>query len=147
MVKLPLYPIEDGKMSLTIQKFREIVFQILFSEDVCPTQDQGIIHLLMAKVKVSKKSIHLAYEKVAKLKSMVERFDLMIEQSAQEYQFDRITRVEKNIIRLMLFEIFKEDLPHKVGISEGIRLARKFGTPESGSFVNAILDSCCKITH
>lgn len=133
-------------MSLSVQKFREIVFQILFSEDLAPKQDQGIIHLLMAKVKVSKKSIHLAYKKVNQLKNALDRFDSMIEQSVQEYQFDRITRIEKNIIRLMLFEIFEESLSQNIGISEGIRLARKFGTPESGSFVNAILDSCCKIT-
>lgn len=134
-------------MDLALKKLREIVFQILFSEDLAPNQDKGIIHLLMAKLKVSKKSIFLAYEKVGKIQASIEKIDPLIEHSVQDYQFDRITRVEKNILRLILFEILEESIPAAVGISEGVRLARKFGTPESASFVNAILDSCSKISH
>ena len=57
------------------------------------------------------------------------------------YDFDRIQTVTKNILRLAVFELFFDpSIPPKVAIAEAIRLSRKFSTPESAAFVNALLD-------
>jgi N utilization substance protein B len=67
--------------------------------------------------------------------------DEKITSLSPDYSFARISRVEKTILRLGVYEILFDDLiPPLVAISEAIRLTRKFGTPESARFVNAILD-------
>ena len=79
------------------------------------------------------------------LKKHKDEIDQSITTHSKEYEFDRIPRVEKNLIRLGVFEMkYSKETPPKVAISEAIRLARKFATHESAKFVNAILDAIYK---
>ncbi len=72
----------------------------------------------------------------------LEEIDALITRFSLSYQFDRIARVEKNVLRLGVYELcFSESMPPKVAIAEAIRLTRKFSTAESSSFVNAVLDA------
>ncbi|MBX9744017.1 MAG: transcription antitermination protein NusB, partial [Chlamydiales bacterium] len=59
-----------------------------------------------------------------------------------DYVFERISRTERSILRLGTFELlFDPSIPPKVAIAEAIRICRKFGSPQSAQFVNAVLDS------
>jgi N utilization substance protein B len=54
--------------------------------------------------------------------------------------------VDRNVLRLAVYEIlYRMDIPTSVAINEAIEVAKKFGTEESGSFVNGILDSVAKM--
>lgn len=67
--------------------------------------------------------------------------DERIEYYAQNYSLNRISAVDRNILRLATFEmLFRDDIPPVVSINEAIEIARKYGTEESGRFVNGILD-------
>ena len=71
------------------------------------------------------------------------KLDKIIEKSAPEWPLDQITIVDRNILRLGLFELLlgdRKEVPPKVAINEAIRIAQKFSTAESGAFVNGILD-------
>lgn len=128
-------------MVLSQQKFREIVLQLLYSQDVANPNELLIIELMMAELAISKKNVRLAYERVQKIQSLLNEIDPLITSVSTSYDFDRIQVVTKNILRLAIFELFYDDqIPHKVAIAEAIRLSRKFNTPESASFVNALLD-------
>ncbi len=132
-------------MALPVQKFREIVFQILYSTDFPSPEAEETALMLMAELKVTKKSVLLAKEKVAEIKEKLVLIDEQIALFSTEYSFDRISRVEKNILRLGVYEmLFDASIPPLVVIAEAIRLTRKFGTPESAQFVNAILDRLYK---
>jgi N utilization substance protein B len=132
---------EKVYMALPPQKFREIVLQILYSRDFVEVQVPEMISFMMHELKVTKKSMIEAHERMARLLAKQEEIDTMIGFSSMEYSFDRISRIEKTILRLGIFELlFDPSLPAKVVIAEAIRLCRKFGTPESAHFVNAILD-------
>jgi transcription antitermination protein NusB len=79
------------------------------------------------------------------LRSHLEEIDLMISNTSHSYAFERIQSVERNVLRLGVFELFFDpSIPPKVAIAEAMRLARKFGTKESAVFVNAILDTLYK---
>ncbi len=128
-------------MALPPQKFREIVFQILFSRDFSLSEPQEMVALLMKELKVTKKTMveadaraHLVEQHLAELDEMITRF-------STEYSFDRISRAEKSILRLGAFELLHDSsIPPKVAIAEAIRICRKFGSPESAKFINGLLD-------
>lgn len=132
-------------MALPPQKFREIVFQILYSRDFEAGEENEMIPFMMHELKVTKRIMVDAHRKMEAIMAKQEEIDAMISLASTEYSFERISRVEKIILRLGLFELlFDTDLPPKVAIAEAIRLCRKFGTPESAHFVNAILDGIYK---
>jgi len=132
-------------MALPKQKFREIVFQLLFSDDF--GSDEEVITLLMSELAVSKKTVREAIEHKAQIETKQTEIDRLIAHTSKAYDFERISRVERSILRLGIYELLHDaSIPLKVAIAEAIRLARKFGTPESASFVNAVLDAV-KITE
>ncbi len=132
-------------MALPPQKFREIVFQLLYSQDFAPIDSAESIPFMMHELKVTRRAMCEVHERIEKILEKFPEIDQKIEASSVAYSFERISRVEKTILRLGVFELLFDDaIPEKVAIAEAIRLARKFGTPESSQFVNAILDAIYK---
>jgi N utilization substance protein B len=132
-------------MSLPQQKFREIIFQLLYSQDMAQSKEEDVVPLIMAELAVTKKSVRSGLEKAQKIIAVQNELDQLITGASLAYSFERIPSVERNILRLGVFEmLYDEEIPPKVAIAEAIRLARKFGSPESSSFVNAILDNIYK---
>ena len=71
-----------------------------------------------------------------------ERVDSIIERHSNNWKISRMPCVDRNIMRIAVFElIFCEDIPSKVTINEAIDVGKKFGTEDSGAFINGILDS------
>lgn len=71
--------------------------------------------------------------------------DGIIERTSTNWKIERMARVDRNILRLGIFELLRlPDVPAKVTLNEAIELGKKFGSEESGSFVNGILD---KVSH
>jgi N utilization substance protein B len=128
-------------MSLPAQKFREIVFQMLYSYDMGRTSDEMMIDLLCSELSVTKKSAKEAQARMHKILENLEDIDTLISKTSYSYSFERIQSVERNILRMSIFELlFDHEIPEKVAIAEAMRLARKFSTKEAATFVNAILD-------
>ncbi len=72
----------------------------------------------------------------------LERLDKIIETSAPERPIDQLSIIDRNVIRIGLYELLYEDtsqVPPKVAINEAIELAKSFGGPSSGKFVNGVL--------
>jgi N utilization substance protein B len=73
--------------------------------------------------------------------------DLVIEKAAPEWPLDRIALVDRNVLRLGLYELLfadREKVPAKVAINEAIELAKNFGGENSGRFVNGVLGAVYK---
>ena len=67
--------------------------------------------------------------------------DSVIEEQTRNWNFDRIAKVDRNILRLAIYEMLhRDDIPPVVSINEAIDIAKKFSTENSGRFVNGILD-------
>lgn len=129
-------------MALPPQKFREIVFQLLYSQSFTSVERDSAIHFFMAELKVTRRSVAEAYDRMLQINQTLPSIDPLIEEASVSYEFDRISGVERTILRLATFEMLHDaSIPAKVAIVEAIRLCRKFGTPESAHFVNAVLDA------
>jgi N utilization substance protein B len=73
--------------------------------------------------------------------------DMVIEKAAPEWPLDRIALVDRNVLRLGLYELLfsdREKVPAKVAINEAIELAKNFGGENSGRFVNGVLGAVYK---
>jgi len=73
--------------------------------------------------------------------------DLVIEKAAPEWPIDRISPVDRNILRLGLYELLfadRKEVPAKVAINEAIELAKQFGGDNSSKFVNGVLGAVYK---
>ena len=67
--------------------------------------------------------------------------DEKITKYTANYELRRISAVDRNILRMAIYEmLYAEDVPPIVAINEAIDIAKKFGTDESGKFVNGVLD-------
>ncbi len=68
--------------------------------------------------------------------------DEIIKNRSKNWDFDRITLIDKLILRMALVEMMHMDeVPPKVSITEGVEIAKQFSTEDSSSFINGILDA------
>jgi len=75
------------------------------------------------------------------------QIDKIIEKAAPEWPIEQITIVDRNVLRIGLFELLysnKEEVPPKVAINEAIELAKTFGGESSGKFINGVLGTVYK---
>jgi N utilization substance protein B len=69
------------------------------------------------------------------------QIDERIARYVENYNIERISPVDRNVLRLAIYEMLhRDDIPPVVSINEAIELAKTFGGPDSGRFVNGILD-------
>lgn len=67
--------------------------------------------------------------------------DELIKKHAQNWELHRMAAVDRNILRLAIYEmLYRDDIPPVVSINEAVDIAKKFSTQDSGKFVNGILD-------
>jgi N utilization substance protein B len=75
----------------------------------------------------------------------MKEIDVMIQKYAPQWPIDQITIIDRNVLRIGIYELkFKNEVPPKVAINEAIELAKNFGGPSSGRFVNGVLGAIYK---
>ena len=70
--------------------------------------------------------------------------DARVQRNSPRWKLERMSRVDRNVLRLALAELLFETEPEKVVLDEAIEIARRFGTEESSKFVNGVLDAALK---
>lgn len=74
-----------------------------------------------------------------------ETIDAILLDFLKGWQLDRLSRIDREVLRLATFEmLYQDDVPAKVVVNEAIELAKHFGTEESGKFVNGVLGNMIK---
>lgn len=75
----------------------------------------------------------------------MKEIDVLIGKYAPQWPIDQITIIDRNVLRIGIYELkFKNEVPPKVAINEAIELAKNFGGPSSGRFVNGVLGAIYK---
>ena len=68
--------------------------------------------------------------------------DALIDRFSKNWDISRMSCVDRNVMRIAVFELrYCDDIPPKVSINEAVDVGKKFGTEESGAFINGIMDS------
>ena len=74
--------------------------------------------------------------------------DEMIREQAENWRLERMSAVDRNVLRLAVYELLYEgDVPKLVVLDEAIELAKRFGSEQSGRFVNGLLDGLLRSQH
>ncbi len=129
-------------MSVPKEKFREAVFQLLYSVNMGASSIDEAQVLVGNELKIAKSAMKEVKERVQNITEKQNEIDEVITKSATSYSLERIHTVERTILRLALYEmLFDKEIPEKVAIVEAMRLCRKFGTKEASDFINAVLDT------
>ena len=124
------------------RKARELGLQALYYMDMNGSINEEALALFAG--------IHPPDEKVAPYFSRLvegvmdhrEIIDRTIHQHSEHWKVSRMACVDRNILRIAVFELlWCEDVPPKVSINEAIDIGKRFGTDDSGAFINGILDS------
>ncbi|MFH1036963.1 MAG: transcription antitermination factor NusB [Patescibacteria group bacterium] len=87
------------------------------------------------------------WQLVSGIAQHIEGIDKIIEKAAPEWPLDQITIIDRNVLRMGLYELLygnKEEVPPKVAINESIELAKTFGGESSGKFINGVLGTVYK---
>lgn len=128
-------------MPLPNTKFREMVLQLLFAFEMNAGDEEGLLALIMEELKTTRKEVEEGLKKARAITLKLEEIDSRIASFSHDYAIDRIHKIEKNVLRLSLYDLlFEKSLNGATLISEAIRLTKKFGTPDGSRFVHAILD-------
>ena len=127
------------------RRAREIAVQFLYQMEVNPLEPQEVLESFHQNVSASGQVKEFAARIVAGVQYHHEEIDRLIGKHATHWRLERLDRVDKNILRMGVFELlYCDDIPVKVALNEAIDLGKKFGTEESGSFINGILDKISK---
>ena len=124
------------------RKAREIAIQILYQADVAGVPFSEAFATYEGYFNPSPKVLSFARELVNGVAEKQEEIDKVIERYSKNWKLSRMSAIDRNILRLATYELlFRPDIPPKVSINEAVELAKAFGTEESASFVNGILDA------
>ncbi len=123
-------------------KARELAVQFLYGYEVNPDELEERLSAFWEANKAAEEIKDFATSLIRGTLQERDQIDKMISEQAFNWDLDRITRVDRNILRMAVYElVFRDDIPPIVSINEAVDIAKKFGTAESGKFVNGILDN------
>jgi N utilization substance protein B len=127
------------------RKARECALQILFELEFSPDQLEEILKDYWAAQPVKAEVKEYATWLAEGLRQHRAEIDRTIEQASEHWRLDRMAMVDRNILRMAVFELlFEKTLPPPIIIDEAIEVARKFSGDEAAVFVNGILDGIYK---
>lgn len=124
---------------------REKVFQTLFMMDALGVGPEEAIPLF-ALAANSPSDTEYYRETVMGVWARKAEIDVLIGRAAEHWRIERMAMVDRNILRLGVYEIsYGDDVPYVVAINEAVDLGKRFGAEESGGFINGILDKVSEL--
>jgi len=116
--------------------------QVLFQMEINKDDSMEAVELFCKHFKVSRKLRPFLLKLVKGVKQYQAEIDGLIDGFSDKWKISRMCGVDRNLLRLAVYELlYCDDIPAKVTINEAIEIAKRFGTENSGAFINGILDS------
>jgi transcription antitermination protein NusB len=136
---------KEGKSSGTRRKARECALQMLFAADVVRGTSQEFstddYWKELGDSEFDDKTRSFANNLVRGALANNAAIDDKIRTRAEHWRIERMAIVDRNVLRLAVYEFLFEDTPHTVVINEALEIARRFSTFEATQFINGILDA------
>jgi N utilization substance protein B len=132
----------------TRHKARTIALQALYEIDSAGRKPDAVVERLLARADLSVENSDFVRGLVAGTMDHRDEIDGNIRRFAPAWPVDQLATVDRNILRLAIFEIlFDNKVPVKVAVSEAVELAKTFGSENSARFVNGVLGSVSTLSN
>jgi N utilization substance protein B len=129
----------------TRRRAREVVLQMLFQLEGSAAPADEVVELYRTCFGEGPLPDDFSIALFNGVSSSIDELDRIIVAASENWRIERMSRVDRNILRIGVHEIVAVDeLPARVAINEAVELAKRFGTEESAAFVNGILDRVAK---
>jgi N utilization substance protein B len=128
----------------TRRKARECALQMLFAADVAKTEGDfltGNYWKELGEPTLDEATREFSNQLTAGTLRELEKTDETIRTRAEHWRIERMAIVDRNVLRLAVYEFLFTDTPHTVIINEALEIARRFSTFEATQFINGILDA------
>ena len=123
------------------RKAREIALQTLYAQEVSGTDWKAAFDDNVERRKPSDEVIEYAERLVTNVMAERERLDVMIKDRLENWAIERVSVIDRTILRIALSELLRcPEVPVNVIMNEAIEIARKFSSADAGRFVNGVLD-------
>lgn len=135
---------KSGKSSGTRRKARECALQMLFAADLVHNESTVLTDSFwneLGETDIDEKTRDFSNNLVHGTLKNLAIIDDRIRTRAEHWRIERMAIVDRNVLRLAVYEFLYEDTPHTVVINEGLEIARRFSTFEATQFINGILDA------
>ncbi len=123
------------------RKGRELALQALYQIEITGDASAAAVDLFLSHFEGSAQAKEFARRLVSGVVSQRRDIDRLIEKCTENWKLMRIAKVDLLILRMAAYElIFCPDIPLNVSLDEAIEMGKRFGTGDSGSFINGVLD-------
>jgi N utilization substance protein B len=126
------------------RKARECALQMLFAADISDTPVDDVVRLFwsdLAGPETEESAREFATRLATGTLAHLTELDERIRSRAEHWRISRMAIVDRNILRLAVYEFLHEPTPRTVAINEALEIARRFSTYEATQFINGILDA------
>ena len=128
----------------TRRKARECALQMLFAADVAKTPENVLTKQYwneLGEPDIDEGTREFANKLAVGTLREIEKIDETIRSRAEHWRIPRMAIVDRNVLRLAVYEFLFDETPHTVVINEALEIARRFSTFEATQFINGILDA------
>lgn len=124
------------------RKARELAIQFLYQIETTGDDLESALENFKAAFGLPQKPAEFFARLVTGIQTHRDELDELIQRYSHNWQISRMSRVDRNILRLAAFEmLYLDDIPGKVSINEAVELGKAFGTDDSPAFLNGVLDA------
>lgn len=123
------------------RKGRELALRLLYGFDLLPRDADDTLREFRTLTHYPEGVMNFAEHLVCGTLSHKDEIDAFIVQNAINWSLERMAAVDRNILRLAVYELlYEKSIPPKVSINEALEISKKYSTPKSSAFINGILD-------
>jgi len=118
---------------------RKLAMQALYQADMRNADIESVTHLFIKGANYVDETKDWALFLSHEVTRKKDELDKLIQEYAIDWDIDRINPIDKNILRIALFELKFTDTPETVVVDEAVEIAKKYSTEDSGRFINGLL--------
>ena len=124
------------------RRARELAVQVLFHLEFSPDDPTEVFDLICENFQYPESIRDFSRRLVLGVCEKKEHLDKVISQASSNWRIERMTRLDRSILRLAAFEMmFVPDIPARVSLDEAVEIGKKFGSEDSGRYINGVLDN------
>ena len=128
----------------TITHAREAVIQTLYALEMGNDKAIEQFEEILKDKKVKGGKAEFARKLLTGILQNLDKIDTIIKEHLIDWDFDRLDKVDKQILRVGIYELLYTDTPYQIVIDEAVKIAKNFSEDKAKSFINGILDKVAK---